>query len=188
MKIEVHNELIVEDLESQDHPKSSLTTKNRQIKKFKLNTFQIEAEEETQILMSRTEALLQSKLRYSSMKTELNNTKKSTKKTSLQNYESTNKNVSEISVEAFKSRTEALLHSKTKRKKKKRDLMVPIPDQAATDSSGSSWSNIPRCFQNPDSCITASILSSDAGISSMPSSMISNISEAGDLQKKVNIK
>ena len=129
--------MIVEDLESQDHPKSSLTTKNRQIKKFKLNTFQIEAEEETQILMSRTEALL---------------------------------------------------HSKTKRKKKKRDLMVPIPDQAATDSSGSSWSNIPRCFQNPDSCITASILSSDAGISSMPSSMISNISEAGDLQKKVNIK
>ena len=46
-----------------------------------------------------------------------------------------------------------------------------------SDSSGSSWSNIPRCFQNPDSCITASVLSSDAGISSMPSSMISNISE-----------
>ena len=44
----------------------------------------------------------------------------------------------------------------------------------ATDSSGSSWSNIPRCLNTVQ---TTSMLSSDAGISSMPSSMISNISE-----------
>ena len=42
-----------------------------------------------------------------------------------------------------------------------------------TDSSGSSWSNIPRCFN-----VTTSVLSSDAGISSMPSSMISNVSDS----------
>ena len=37
--------------------------------------------------------------------------------------------MSDIPVETFKSRTEALLHSKTRRKKKKRDL-APIQDQA----------------------------------------------------------
>ena len=44
-------------------------------------------------------------------------------------FENKPNTVSDIPVETFKSRTEALLHSKTRRKKKKRDL-APIQDQA----------------------------------------------------------
>merc|ERR1712018_1027224 len=81
--------------------------------------------------------------------------------------------------DALKFCTESLLHSKTRRKKRKTapKESVVIQDQiaaTATDSSGSSWSNIPRCLNTVQ---TTSMLSSDAGISSMPSSMISNISE-----------
>ena len=104
------------------------------VKKFKLNTFQIEADEDTRDLMSRTESLLQSSKsgngssNNSPMKSRETTTnkksfKKSSNNTTTIRHEEQNKSsnniVSDISAETFQSRTEALLHSKTKRKKKK---------------------------------------------------------------------
>lgn len=132
------SELIVEDLDQEEEkiPNTKPRKNNNNIrqtsvnvKKFKLNTFQIEADDDTRILMSRTESLLQSsKSRNGSnnstiMKSSESSTgKKSFKKlsnnTNTRHEESSNI-VSDISAETFQSRTEALLHSKTKRKKKK---------------------------------------------------------------------
>ena len=138
------SELIVEDLEAGIIPKPrknnniNIRPPSANVKKFKLNTFQIEADEDTRILMSRTESLLRSnKSRNgsnSTMKSSESTAKKSFKKSSNNTtttttttaaafrHEEQNKTsniVSDISAETFQSRTEALLHSKTKRKKKK---------------------------------------------------------------------
>ena len=60
------DELVVEDIETNDRKiqTSCSSNRTRQVKKFKLNTFQIEADDDTRNLMSRTESLLQSKMRH----------------------------------------------------------------------------------------------------------------------------
>ncbi len=157
---QAENEMIVEDLETSTCPRTP-------VKKFSLNTTQIEADDETSMLMSRTEELLQSKFVASASSVMMAKPVQDR----FEDYPDIN--------DTLKLRTESLLHSKTRRKKKTKakasSSVSRVQDQMvqADSSGGSSWSNIPRCFN-----VTTSMLSSDAGISSMPSSMISNISES----------
>merc|ERR1712242_198950 len=96
--------------------------------------------------MSRTEELLQSKRTF-------NPSRQRFPAPEPRNYCPTGNEAStypDVS-DALKYRTESLLHSKTRRKKRKTapKESVVIQDQiaaTATDSSGSSWSNIPRCL------------------------------------------
>ena len=154
----VEHDLVIEDLDSNQSKRTKPS-----VKKFKLNTKQIEADEETSILMSRTEELLHS----------MPSTSKIPIKTSVYSRPLDEHKYPDVT-DTLKFRTESLLYSKSKKKKvAKKEQKQTIISETATDSSGSSWSNIPRCFN-----VTTSLLSSDAGISSMPSSMISNVSDS----------
>lgn len=167
---QAENDLIVEDL---DFKKTEEKSK-KSVKKFKLNIVEEHHQSDTNKLMNRTEELLKSKKSFDAAKAQLPlGGQQAVVVKSKQTM--TQQDFPDVA-ESLKFRTESLLHSKTRRKKKKtkaehhKKLVV----ENTTDSgSGSSWSNIPRCFN-----VTTSMLSSDAGISSMPSSMISNISES----------
>ena len=163
----IEHDLVIEDLDNQ-------SKRNKpSVKKFKLNTKQIEADEETSILMSRTEELLHS----------MPSTSRIPIKTSIYSRPLDDHKYPDVT-DTLKFRTESLLYSKSKKKKAKKEQKQPaMIAETATDSSGSSWSNIPRCFN-----VTTSLLSSDAGISSMPSSMISNVSDSvHDSNAKVHV-
>ena len=134
------------------------------------------------MLISRTEELLNSKRTYEPCKISA----QSPHKPVIQNPESEYPDVTD----ALKFRTESLLYSRTRKKKKNRHSAPPrevIPRNQEPiignnpDPGSGSWSNIPRCFN-----VTTSMLSSDAGISSMPSSMISNVSET-EVSSRTNV-
>lgn len=152
------NDLIVEEFVDHE-PK-----KKKDVKRFKLNTTEIESE--ASLLMSRTEELLHS--HYNKKIPGICKSEKSL-------IPSANSEFPDVG-DTLKLRTESLLHSKTRKKKKKTKI-------ECENNHESSWSNIPRCFN-----VTTSMLSSDAGISSMPSSMISNVSESENEKKSKNEK
>ena len=154
----IEHDLVIEDLDNK-----VIKPRKPSVKKFKLNTKQIEADEETSMLMSRTEELLRS----------TPSTSKIPIMTACPTRPLDDHKYPDVT-DTLKFRTESLLYSKSKKKKVTKKEQKPIAHhETATDSSGSSWSNIPRCFN-----VTTSLLSSDAGISSMPSSMISNVSDS----------
>ena len=166
------HDLVVEDIETHHHHRRAATN----VKRFKLNTNQIEAvDDDTTLLMSRTEELLHSAKTYDTKKMSMTSTCRSRQSAAAVMAAVDDQDYPDVA-DTLKFRTESLLHSKSSRRKKKKKESVIQEVQVAgqqTDSSGSSWSNIPRCFN-----VTTSMLSSDAGISSMPSSMISNVSES----------
>jgi hypothetical protein len=181
---QAEEDVTIEDLDvtlKSEDVQQPVPTKRRQVKKFKLNTNQIEnvQDDNTNLLMSRTDRLLKSKKSPSSV---IKVPKKIIVSSSMMNDDAAAAaaadNYPDVT-DTLKSRTEALLHSRSRTKKKKSQpkqvvkSMPPIEVIENFDSgSGSSWSNIPHGLK--DAVITASVLSSDAGISSMPSSMISN--------------
>ena len=147
------HDLVIEDLESADDKKKSGSS-SKKVKKFKLNTVQIEADPETSMLMSRTEELRKSVAIMP--------------KTSTCPQAAQVLDCDSIPDVDLKSRTESLLYSKSTRKKKSKKKSSLENEESASGSA--SWSNIPKC-------LNVSVLSSDAGISSMPSSMISEHEE-----------
>ncbi len=158
--------------------------KSKEIKKFKLEIEEDSDKEvipevvkqnknkPTSLLVARTERLLKSKPKPLPRSNLVPNTNK--KRSEVLLDEKALENLGED----LKSRTNELLHSKTRRKKK----IVKAKDNPndTFDASNAAFSNMFKPGLGTE--ITASVLSSDAGISSMPSSMISNHSTSQEIE------